>query len=514
MSASTRGGGGPAERPRRHERHGVRNALVLGPIVPMTFTALLAGQAARPVAGAAGTVVVVVAAAAAVLLVAVAHTARVGATFLAGLLLVPATFAVVLAGVVVRVATHDRGILPELAARGGTSVLEARVATEPRRTDRGFRTVLRVTSVDGVPTRERAAAVLDTSPVLGTALRVRASARPLPEDGFGRWLAQQHAAVVLDVRRADVTGSPGILGTSSEWVRARIRSAATRHAAEDAGGLLVGFVTGDTRLLPEEDVAAMQATGLSHLTAVSGSNVAVLLGGIAALLAAARLGARARWTVLAATVPWFAFLTRLEPSVLRAGVMALLVIGASVRGVARDARHLLAGAVLLLLALDPLLSWSLGLLLSAGATLGVLVLAPALAVRLEGRLPRSVAQLLGVTLGAQVAVAPILIAGFGTIELITVPANMLAVPLAAVGSALAFVGSAVALVSVDAASTAFLVASPAAHGVLWVARVGETLPVAVALPEGTGWTIVGVAVSVALMVLVARLGRDPGGPAR
>ena len=508
MSASTRGGTGSGESPRDgRQRHGLSTALVLGPIVPLTFTALLAGQAARPVVGAAGVVVSAIAAVAAVLLVAVVRSARCGATLLAGLLLVPATFAVILAGVVVRVATHDRGLLPALAAEGGTAVMDARVATEPRRTTRGFRTVLRVTSVDGVPTRERAAAVLETSPALGTPLRVRASARPLPEDGFGRWLAQQHAAVVLDVRRADATGAPGWVSASSEWVRERIRTAATRHADAAAGGLLVGFVTGDTRLLPEEDVAAMQATGLSHLTAVSGSNVAVLLGGIAALLAAARVGARGRWAVLAATVPWFAFLTRLEPSVLRAGVMALLVIGAAVRGVARDARHLLAGAVLLLLALDPMLSWSLGLLLSAGATLGVLVLAPALAVRLEGLLPRAVAQLLGVTLGAQFAVAPILIAGFGTVELITVPANMLAVPLAAIGSALAFVGSAVALVSVDAASSAFLLAAPAAHGVLRVARVGETLPVSVALPEGTGWTVVGVVVSLALMVVIARLGR-------
>lgn len=511
MPATTRGGGGGAEPSRDgRTRQGLRTALVLGPIVPITFTALLAGQAARPVVGAPGAVVVAIAALAAVLLVAVVHAARIGATFVAGLLLIPATFAVMLAGVVVRVATHDEGLLPALAARGGAAVLEARVATEPRRTTDGFRTVLRVTSVDGVPTRERAAAVLETAPPLGTLLRVRASARPLPEDGFGRWLAQQHAAVVLDVRRADVTGAPGLLSASSEWVRSRIRTAATRHAAQDAGGLLVGYVTGDTRLLPEEDVAAMQATGLSHLTAVSGSNVAVLLGGIAALLAAARIGARARWAVLAATVPWFAFLTRLEPSVLRAGVMALLVIGAAVRGVARDARHLLAGAVLLLLAMDPMLSWSLGLLLSAGATLGVLVLAPALAVRLEGRLPRSVAQLLGVTLGAQVAVAPILIAGFGTVELITVPANMLAVPLAAVGSALAFVGSAVALVSVDAASSAFLLAAPAAHGVLWVARMGERLPVAVALPEGLGWSVVGVLASLAVVGSIARLGRGEG----
>jgi len=192
-------------------------------------------------------------------------------------------------------------------------------------------------------------------------------------------------------------------------------------------------------------------------------------------------------------------------------VMALLVIGASVRGVARDARHLLAGAVLLLLAMDPMLSWSMGLMLSAGATLGVLVLAPALAVRFAGWMPRSVAQLLGVTLGAQLAVAPILIAGFGGIGMITVPANMLAVPLAAVGSALAFVGSAVAVVSVDAASSAFLVAAPAAHGVLWVARVGETVPVELALPEGTGWTIAGVLVSLALVALVMRLGRGAAG---
>jgi competence protein ComEC len=513
MSAATRGGGGDgSERPGGgRERHGLRTALVLGPIVPMTVTALLAGQAARPVAGRAGLAVVLVATASAVLLLAVVHTARRGATFLAALLLVPATFMVTFAGVVVRVATHDRGLLPVLAAEGGTATIEARIGTEPRRTARGWSTVLRVESVDGIATRERAAATLEETRPLGTRVVVRASARPLPPDGFGRWLAQQHAAVLLDVRSLDVAGSPGALAASSEWVRSRIRTAATRHAPADAGGLLVGFVTGDTSLLPEEDVAAMQATGLSHLTAVSGSNVAVLLGGIAGLLLALRAGARTRWTVLAATVPWFAFLTRLEPSVLRAGVMALLVIGASVRGVARDARHLLAGAVLLLLAMDPMLSWSMGLMLSAGATLGVLVLAPALAVRFAGWMPRSVAQLLGVTLGAQLAVAPILIAGFGGIGMITVPANMLAVPLAAVGSALAFVGSAVAVVSVDAASSAFLVAAPAAHGVLWVARVGETVPVELALPEGTGWTIAGVLVSLALVALVMRLGRGAAG---
>lgn len=217
----------------------------------------------------------------------------------------------------------------------------------------------------------------------------------------------------------------------------------------------------------------MQATGLSHLTAVSGSNTAVLLAGIAFMLSVARVAARVRWGLLALVVPWFAFLTRLEPSVLRAGTMALLVIAAAIRGVAREPLHLLAGAVLLLLVIDPMLSWSLGLLLSAGATLGVLVLAPALAARLTRYLPRPVAALLGITLGAQLAVAPVLLMSFGRIETVSVPANMLAVPLAAVGAAIAFVASALALVSPAAAGSVFVLASPAAWGVLRVARAGE-----------------------------------------
>jgi competence protein ComEC len=303
-------------------------------------------------------------------------------------------------------------------------------------------------------------------------VEIVASARPLPTGGYGRWLAQAHAVALLDVREMRRTGDPGALARSSEWVRERIRAAASRHQVQGRAGLLVGFVTGDTRLLPDEDVAAMRATGLSHLTAVSGSNTAILLAGVAGLLTLLRVPTRIRWTLLALTVPWFALLTRLEPSVLRAGTMALLVIAAAVRGVARDARHLLAGAVFLLVLIDPMLTWSLGLMLSAGATLGVLVIAPRLAASFTTFLPRPVAGLLGITLGAQFAVAPVLIASFGTIEWISVPANMLAVPVAAVGATLAFVGSALALVHLGVASSVFTLAGPAAAFVLQVARVG------------------------------------------
>ena len=415
-----------------------------------------------------------------------------------------ATVAVVAAGVLLRLDTFERGLLPALIDRGGTVTIEARVATEPRRGALGWQTVLRITAVDGRPTRERATAVLDHALALGTPLSVVGSVRPLPDGGYGRWLAQAHAVAVLDVRDVHVVGEARRISRASEHVRARIRTAATRHLSEGSGGLLVGFVTGDTRLLPDEDGAAMQATGLSHLTAVSGSNTAVLLAGVAGLLTLARMGARWRWTVLAATVPWFAFITRLEPSVLRAGTMALLVIAAAVHGVARDARHLLAGAVLLLVLIDPMLTWSLGLVLSAGATLGVLVIAPRIAAALESHLPRAVAGLLGITLGAQLAVAPVLIASFGTIEWVSIPAKMLAVPVAAIGATLAFVGSALALVHLGVASSVFALAGPAAAAVLAIARAGERFTGG---PEVPDTALLRFVVSVGMVLIAAAVTR-------
>jgi competence protein ComEC len=420
------------------------------------------------------------------------------------------------AGVLLRLDTFDRGLVPALVARGGKVELDARVAAEPRKGSLGWQTVLRVQSVDGVATRERVAAVLQSPPVLGDRLRIVASARPLPEGGYGRWLAQAHVVALLDVQDVRIVDGPGPLSRSSEYVRERIRTAATRHLTQATGGLLVGFVTGDTRLLPEDDSDAMQATGLSHLTAVSGSNTAILLAGIAGLLALLRVGAGSRWAVLVVTIPWFAFLTRLEPSVLRAGVMALLVIAATVHGVARDARHLLAGAVFLLVLVDPMLSWSLGLLLSACATLGVLVVAPVITRRIEGLLPRSAAQLVGITLGAQATVAPVLLMSFGTIEWISLPANLLAVPVAAIGATIAFVSSAVALVHVGAASSVFALAGPAAASVLWVARTGERFSGGPTLPESLLVRGASVVVPMVILVLVrmlrgrAKASQDPG----
>jgi competence protein ComEC len=364
-----------------------------------------------------------------------------------------------------RMATTEQGLLPALVDTGGWAELELTVRGEPRPIATGWQVVVDVDGVDGVATRERVALTLDGDPpALGTRWVARASARPLPDGGYGRWLARQHAVAVIDPDTWEPVGGAGPLARASEHVRATVRAGATRHLDERVGGLLVGFVIGDTRLLPEADREAMRATGLTHLTAVSGSHVAIVIGGVLAAASILRAPAWGRWAAVGSVVPWFAFVTRFEPSVLRAGTMALLLLGTTIRGVVREPRHAVAVAVLLLVLVDPRLAGSLGLLLSATATAGVLVLAPVVRQRLPRRFPRRLAELLSITVGAQLAVVPLLLTTFGEVGLSSVPANLVAVPAGAVAATLGFAGALVSLVSLEAGAWVFAAAG-------WPARI-------------------------------------------
>lgn len=370
------------------------------------------------------------------------------------------------------------GPVDRLASQGGPADMVARVAAEPSVDDeRGWWTILRLASLDGTRTRERV--VLrgrDTPPVLGATLAFRATARPVDvARGFGQYLQRRHVvAHVSPVGPVEVRAPPGPLVASTEFVRARVRDAAARGLGGDRAGLAVGLITGDTRLLGDDTQDRMAEVGLTHLVAVSGSNVAIVVAGIVLVAGVAGVGARGRRVLVLVGIAWFVVLTRAEPSVLRAAVMAAVVLAAHVRGVGSQPVHALGVAVLVLVAVDPAMAGSLGLLLSAAATGGVLVVAPVVARRLHAW-PRPVAALAAATIGAQVAVAPVLLV-VDEVPLSSIPANLIAVPAAAVASIVAGVGAVVAVGHPPAASVVFALADPPVRVVLAAARVPD-LPV-------------------------------------
>jgi competence protein ComEC len=254
-------------------------------------------------------------------------------------------------------------------------------------------------------------------------------------------------------------GAPGSrLDEASRKVRAALRrSAEASMAAEDAA-LFTGLVIGDDTRQPQELIEAFRAAGLSHLTAVSGQNLAFLLALAGPGLR--RLRPWARWVVTLALIGWFVSLTRFEPSIMRAGAMAALAATALVRGGQVSPARLLYLAVAGLVLVDPLLVWRVGFWLSVGATWGVVALGPRLSALIGG--PRWLAVPLGITVGAQLGVAVPSVLVFGRLPSIAVPANLLAVPAAGL----------VMLYGVPAAIVGDLV--PPLRGVLMVPAVLAT----------------------------------------
>lgn len=306
------------------------------------------------------------------------------------------------------------------------------------------------------------------------------------------------------------TGPPRLVGRPPPWQRAagRVRAALRRACAvlpADERGLVPGLVLGDVSAMPPSLTTAFRTTGLTHLNAVSGENVAIVIGTVVALIRRLGLARRLRALVAAAALGGFVVLVRPSPSVLRAAVMGAVVLAAVFAGRRTRPLPALAAAVLLLVLADPFLARAPGFALSVLATLAIVTLAPAWSSRLSRWMPRPIAVAIAVPAAAQLACTPVIVAVFGQLTPLAVPANLLAAP--AVPAA-TLAGIAAALVAVVATPPAGVLAWVAAVPAAWLAGVARgiaRLPGAgLTWPRGGGGLLLlGAALAGVLVVLRA-----------
>ncbi|GAA4037508.1 hypothetical protein GCM10023063_23120 [Arthrobacter methylotrophus] len=184
---------------------------------------------------------------------------------------------------------------------------------------------------------------------------------------------------------------------------------ATEWLQGDAAGLLPGMVTGDTTALDEGLEAVMKTTGTTHLTAVSGANCSLILGGLVLLARTFRLARGV--TAIAALMGLAAFVMMVGPdaSVLRAAVMGAIGLAALSGGRRGRSLGFLCLAVIGLLILDPSLGMSIGFLLSVLATLGIVVFARPIASWAPAWVPSWLASAIAVPLAAQLLCSPVIV---------------------------------------------------------------------------------------------------------
>jgi ComEC/Rec2-related protein len=225
-------------------------------------------------------------------------------------------------------------------------------------------------------------------------------------------------------------------------VRNYMISVGRENLSPVSAAVLSGFILGERRDIPEEYQTMFRDTGTLHLMAVSGSNVGLILTVFALPLTFLGLRRKPRVVILLAVVVFFAILTRLESSVVRASIMAL--VGLLAYGWVRkpDYINLLGFAGLVMLFWRPLQLFDVGLQLSFAATFGIVFVVPDVYRRIKPltrrkrRWIRWIVIALATTIAAQAAVLPLMLLYFNRFPLVGIFANLPVALLASIASAM------------------------------------------------------------------------------
>ncbi|MFI1968113.1 hypothetical protein BLA24_21060 [Streptomyces cinnamoneus] len=448
-------------------------------------------------------------------------------------------------------ADSRRGPLPQLARSYGTVEIEAVVTAEARAARprvRGSHRTAPAVLVEAEATRVLGAGDAGTGPAgtgrtrgTGPATAVRTPVLLIAPRSWAGLLPSTRLRVegrlappsregdrIAAVLRVGDQGPPQVVAPPSATQRAaaRLRAglrSATDGLSPDVRALLPGLVVGDTSRVPPELEEDFRATGLTHLLAVSGGNLAVLLS---LLVGPSHLASRAERRGLAARlgIPLrltaalggglalgFVVLCRPDPSVLRAAACGLITLLAIGTGRRRSLLPALAAAVLLLVLHDPWLARSYGFALSVLATGALLTLAPRWSAALRRRgVPPRIAEALAAAGAAQAVCAPVIVVLAARVSLVAVPCNLLAEPAVAPATVLGFAALALAPLAPPLAQCCAWLAGWPVAWTAGVARAGAGLPGAeLSWPGGWGGALLLAALTVPAAWVARRMPRRP-----
>jgi competence protein ComEC len=357
----------------------------------------------------------------------------------------------------VRLDALDHSVLEPEIGRAGRALLE--VTGPSRRSPFDVRVPVRVLRFGDEAPGERARLDLPAgrAPPQGALLSAIVEIHaPRPEEnGFDEagYLRRQGVHVVLRAGSFTIVGRRGGLGGVADRVRAAIAGSLAPGVSGERRAVIAAVVLGEDEGLSPELRDRFRASGLYHLLAVSGQNVAYVVAG---MLALAWLLGISRWIgelgALSA-VGGYLMAVGWQPSVVRAGVAGGLASLAWLAGRARDRWYFLLVGAAVLLAWNPYALLEPGFQLSFGAVGSIFLLVPRIETWLEGYpVPRGLATVLAVSIACGGVTAPILMLHFRAAPLFTVASNAFAGPVVAPLLGLALLSTALGPVLPEAAA--------------------------------------------------------------
>jgi competence protein ComEC len=312
-------------------------------------------------------------------------------------------------------------------------------------------------------------------------------------DGFNedQYLRRQGVHVIVHADAWRIVGRRGGLGGVADRLRAGFSASLEPGTSGERRRLLLAIVLGEDGGLSEELRDRFRASGLYHLLAVSGQNVALLAGGVLAAAWLAGIGRGIAEGIALLSIAAYVLAVGAQPSVIRAGVAGALGSLAWLAARERDRWYFMLVGALLLLGWNPYDLLDPGFQLSFAAVAAIFLLAPALQRRLEGYpMPQWIRLLAAVSAACGLATAPILLLQFGAVPLYTIPANLLAEPAMPPLLALAFAAAALHPLSAGGGAILAYLASWCAAYIAACARLVGGLPFALVSSRSAAWIVI------------------------
>jgi competence protein ComEC len=264
----------------------------------------------------------------------------------------------------------------------------------------------------------------------------------LGSPGYAAYLERQGVLSVIEFPRVEVLNEIGgnRVYRALLSLKARSREAIATALPEPHASLLTGILLGDSSGMPRELEEDFRETGMTHIIAISGFNIAVIIA-LLDYMTAPILPRRTATLAIMLFLGLYAVIVGAGESVVRAAIMGVsYLIGFRLLGRPTLAVAGLFTAAFLMTLATPNTLWDVGFQLSFAATLGLMVYAgpwtrrfsqgvtPFLAPQVRGRVTNWVADILLVTLAAQVLTMPLILFHFGRLSLASLPANVLVLP--------------------------------------------------------------------------------------
>lgn len=298
-----------------------------------------------------------------------------------------------------------------------------------------------------------------------------------PNFNYQAYLARRGIFTELVLSAEEITVKKDSAGVGDNF-RRRLRHIVRESMPRPLGGILLAILFGDTAYVPETIKINFERAGILHLFAVSGLNLTLAVAFVFWLSRAFRLPPLIRLLSSLTAVFFYLWLVESTPSINRAALMSIVLLFSWYLARRLDLLASVSLAAIILLAINPYQLFDISFQLSFGAVLGILMISPVVINVFKEKIRKLVAPA-AVTLGAQLAVQPIIAYYFNQLSVVSILANMALVPPVALVTGIGFLAAALALISRPAAALLFTTLTPLVSYLNFGAAFFANLPGAV-----------------------------------